>query len=156
MDWDNVRAADIFEVMTSQLPQQLTAMVISVAIYPSEFGKERMAKEEMEGPPEDIFGDNKRTVRGAESSGEDSEEDDDEAIAKSLVKEDKGDDFDMNRLRKYQIERLRYYYAVIECDSAKTAKHIYDQCDGAEFEASANFFDLRFIPDDMEFDDDPT
>ncbi|KAI9593526.1 hypothetical protein BDF19DRAFT_448050 [Syncephalis fuscata] len=64
-------------------------------------------------------------------------------------------EFDQNALRKYQIERLRYYFAVVECDKTSTAHTIYQQCDGAEVEATSNFFDLRFIPDDMTFDDEP-
>lgn len=48
----------------------------------------------------------------------------------------------------------RYFYAVVECNSTETARHIYEQCDGAEYEATANFFDLRFIPDETSFEDD--
>lgn len=141
LDWDNLHAEDLFVAMNSF--KSALGSVKRVAIYPSQFGKERMAKEETDGPPKDIFGD-ESTV------------DDDKPInAKTIVKESLGVEFDMSKLRQYQLDRLRYYYAIVECDSAATAKHIYDNCDGAEYEASANFFDLRFIPDGEVFDDEP-
>ena len=63
----------------------------SVRIYLSEFGKERMMHEDIYGPPKAIFGDDK-DERGP------------------LIKASDSKDFDEDKLRKYQIERLRYYY----------------------------------------------
>lgn len=50
---------------------------------------------------------------------------------------------------------FRYYYGVVECDSVSTAEHLYKACDGVEFERSSNVFDLRFVPDTMEFKHPP-
>jgi len=37
---------------------------------------------------------------------------------------------DVEKLRKYERERLRYCYAIVECDSPATAASLYQQCDG--------------------------
>ncbi|KAF7723565.1 pre-rRNA-processing protein esf1 [Apophysomyces ossiformis] len=148
MDWDKIKAVDILKVMNTFKPAN--SVVKSVSIYPSEFGKERLAKEDMEGPPREIFRDRKQ-----EDNESDEEEITEDSIVKNQVEEGDGAEFDQEALRNYQRERLRYYYAVIECDTAATAKAIYKACDGSEYESSANFFDLRYIPDDMTFDDEP-
>uniref|UniRef100_UPI00358E6636 ESF1 homolog isoform X1 n=1 Tax=Myxine glutinosa TaxID=7769 RepID=UPI00358E6636 len=59
-------------------------------------------------------------------------------------------------MRQYQMNRLKYHFALIDCDSVETASAIYEGCDGFEFESSGSFVDLRFVPDEMTFDDEPT
>lgn len=95
-------------------------------VYQSEFGKECMKEEEVTGPKE---------------------------LAEQTADETGEDNFDQEKLRVYEMRRLRYFYAVVECDSVETASHIYDECDGMEFESSAAKIDLRFIPDDLTFDE---
>jgi hypothetical protein len=153
LDWDNIRAADIMAVAASFVPAG--GRIESVTIYPSEFGRERMEREELEGPPREIFASTKKRREESEDDS-DSDEDEDEKIRKRLLKEQagEGEEFDDGKLRQYQLERLRYYYAVIECDSNNTAKTIYDSLDNREYLTTSNFFDLRFIPDEVTFDDD--
>lgn len=149
LDWDNIRAADLLTAASSFAPDG--GRILKVTVYPSEFGRERMEREETEGPPREIFNKNKGE---ADSSSEEDSDSEDERIKNELLKEDKGEEFDSRALRQYQLERLRYYYAVIEVDSPATGRHLYDNMDGREYLSSANFFDLRFVPDDVSFEED--
>jgi hypothetical protein len=157
LDWDHIRATDIMAVARSFAPAD--GRVLSVVIYPSEFGMERMQREEIEGPPREIFAStankHKDNVISIGNSSDASDSDDSDEPKADLQGDDTGEEFDTAALRNYQMERLRYYYAVITCSSDSVAKSIYDSLDGHEYLASANFFDLRFVPDGTTFDQDP-
>ncbi|ETN42108.1 uncharacterized protein HMPREF1541_04047 [Cyphellophora europaea CBS 101466] len=157
LDWDNIRAEDLMAVFSSFV--ESSGKLLKVAIYPSEFGKERMQREEMEGPPKEIFAIGPKPEHGKdefEDFGSESEsEDDDEALKEKLIKPDDGaTDFDSQALRSYQLDRLRYFYAILTFSSPVAAKHIYDAVDGTEYLSTANFFDLRFVPDETDFSTD--
>ncbi len=59
---------------------------------------------------------------------------------------------DLEKLRKYEKSKMKYYFGVLECDSAETVNAIYEACDGMEFDRSSVMFDLRIIPDDVAID----
>uniref|UniRef100_A0A915BUV8 NUC153 domain-containing protein n=1 Tax=Parascaris univalens TaxID=6257 RepID=A0A915BUV8_PARUN len=127
MEWDRISASDIFIVLSSFKPSS-PAAILSVTIYLSDFGKERLEEEEQLGP----------------------------RIPQMSDCIDDVDELDKNTreaLRAYQLDRMRYYYAIIECDHAQTAAAIYDQCDGVEFESSSVRMDLRFVPDGTTFEE---
>ncbi|KAH6676643.1 hypothetical protein B0J14DRAFT_585979 [Halenospora varia] len=156
LDWDNIRSTDLMVVFSSFVPTG--GRIHKISIFPSEFGKERMEREELEGPPKEIFAKKQEEEdEDSEVASEDSEDDEeaDEKIKKDLLQEDDGQEFDGAALRQYQLERLRYYYAVVVCSDEATAQKIYESTDGTEYLSSANFFDLRFIPDGTDFDDKP-
>lgn len=119
MDWDRVNAADIFVLMKSSCPPN--GSVLNVSIYPSQFGKERIAIEEKHGP------------RLADTN-------------ENLDEEEK--------LRLYQLERLKYYYAVVETSDDTTADTIYVDLDNQAYGESGVSLDIRFIPDEISFDTD--
>jgi hypothetical protein len=123
LDWDHVRAIHLYKIFSSLVSPNAPAAasslkasvhpdrqrsikgssstiargkVLSVRVYPSEFGKERMAREEKEGPPVEVFK-RKREV-----------EDEDEINEKTIYEVGDEDDYDEDALRKYQLERLRY------------------------------------------------
>lgn len=133
MDWDRIKAVDILVLCNSFAPKE--GSIESVTILPSEFGKERMKEEDFSGPSE---------LRKSTPPGDDNEDDDPDAEA-----------VQQRKLRQYQLTRLKYFYAVIVCDAVSTAEKVYADLDGHDYESSGTKVDLRFIPDDMTFDDEP-
>lgn len=153
LDWDHIRASDLMAVVSSFLP--VGGRLLKASVYPSEFGRERMEREEMEGPPKELFSNKSRDDDiDLDDEDEEDEEEQDEKIKQSILQEDTAADFDSAQLRKYQLERLRYFYAILTFSKKEVAKHVYDNVDGAEYLSSANFFDLRFVPDETDFDEE--
>lgn len=145
-DWNKIHSGDLMITFCSFLPEG--GVLKKVSVYPSEFGLKKMAEEELHGPG-DIF---KPT---AEDNGDEEPEETTRASNKKKPKEenalqkhkrqiqeddwavsheDKRNGLDLNKLRKYERDRLKYYYAVLDFDSGKTADAVYEACNGYELE----------------------
>lgn len=121
MDWDKIKAEDLFMALESFKPA--SGKLQSVVIYLSDFGAERLEEEDKSGPKLDV----------------EAGEYDNDKVSPEVI-------------RSYQLDRFKYYYAVVTCDVEQTATAIYEACDGMEYESSGTRFDLRFILDDMDFE----
>eukprot|EP00808_Paulinella_micropora_P001592 g58741.t1 len=121
--------------------------------------QELEAKQEKKGgstaPTNKMTGKQERADKIEEEEEEEEDEDEDAGglLDGRLETEESG--FDMELLRKYERERLKYYYAIVDFSDVKAAKQVYDECDGLEFESSANTLDFRFVPDAEKFEEAP-
>eukprot|EP00835_Amoeboradix_gromovi_P001854 NODE_94_length_21515_cov_0.130417.p4 type:complete len:433 gc:universal NODE_94_length_21515_cov_0.130417:14906-16204(+) len=123
IDWDNIKAQDIFMLMDSFTKSP--GDVLTVHIYESEFGKDRIAHEQLNGPPKEIFNDD----------------------------DDKENPFNMPELRRYQLERMRYYFCIIVFKDTLACEAVFNACDGQELELTSNSLDLRYVPPGTDFND---
>lgn len=124
LDWDNMRAIDLYTVFHSVLnsyrpdsrskgsSDPLTARkkvvvprgrLLNVRVFPSEFGKERMAREEQEGPAAEVFGTrfaesrngntkSRSRSRKQPASEEDESEEDEEEFSDELLEDGSDED----------------------------------------------------------------
>ena len=143
IDWTNIHALDLFVLLNSFCKG--SQKVLKVEIYPSEYGMKEMAKENKEGPDKEIFNTEAivKTSNDKENEEGEGKEENDEEIDSS------NEGFDPVELRKYELKKLKYYYAVVYCDSVETASLLYNECDGLEIERTQSFIDMRFIPDEL-------
>lgn len=159
-DWMNINAQSIMLTLSSFVPKN--GFIKKVSVHPSLFGLERMKQEQAYGPTAIWKKSNKQEKEEVEE-----EEDEKEKASKLeqsiveakdewIVSENKEGDIDPEKLRQYERDRLRYYFAIIECDSVATADKIYEECNKYEFEKTAIKIDLRFVPKTEKITTDPT
>lgn len=67
------------------------------------------------------------------------------------INEDDPEAYDQRKLRKYELQKLKYYYAIVTCNSKETAMYLYDEYNGFEFENTNLRLMMSFVPDEMEF-----
>ena len=136
MDWDNLNATDILALFTSLCKGDM--IIEKVEIYPSLFGLEQMKKDTLYGPPKELFltEEAKKLKKKRRTEAEEAEAD---------------EAYNQSKLRKYEIQKMKYFYAVIYCNSPKTCDKIYSEYNGFEFELSSLKLNLSYVADDLKF-----
>lgn len=121
-DWQQLKAKDLFILFESLAATEDTpAPLKSVKVFISDFGEQRLKEEEARGPVE--------LLNQAKAGKDDLPE---------IPKE---------ALRRYEANRLKYYFAVVEFVDESVAEKVYDEFDGVEFEFTGFQLDLRFVPE---------
>jgi len=54
-------------------------------------------------------------------------------------------------MRKYELQKMKYFYAVVQFNTKRTAEKIYEEYNGFEFEMSNIRLSLSFVADDLKF-----
>ncbi len=150
LDWDHIGAEDLFFLFSSFCKGE--SMVLKVEVRPSEYGKQKLEDDLLSGPPTAIFGHTKDDKKKRKFKIKKAEKRNEKKILPNKVKAHEVEDnveFDEMELRKYEAQKMKYYFAVVYCDSAATGAHLYNEVDGLEFEQSQLKMDLRFIPDEI-------
>lgn len=155
-DWSNITSEDLMSLFNSLKPKN--AIIKQIIVYPSEFGIKRMEQENQHGPTEVWEGETTEIINNTSKKNLQNKKKHkkvEKEINDWIAKVNKPTEFDPIKLRKYEKDRLKYYYAIIDCDNKETAEHIYTECDGTEFELSGMKIDLRFVPEDQIFPYEP-
>lgn len=126
-DWNHLNAKSIYMLFhtlaEAEFSQEFNKQRVKrVEVYVSDFGEQMLNKESIEGPKD---------------------------VLEKAAKKNKGR-LDDKLLRKYEKDRLKYYYAIIQFDSLRSAEAVYENYDGVELELSACKIDLRFVPENLE------
>ncbi len=152
LDWDSIGATALLVLFQSFCTQLGRGQITRVQIYPSLFGIEQMKKEAVAGPPKTMFSDKRKIKRRKGYGRNEFGKQDKEYMSDDEFQLDENDaGYNMASLRKYEVDKMKYYYAVITCDKRKTASKIYGEYNGFELELTNLKLQLSFVPDELEF-----
>lgn len=105
-----------------------------------------MKRDTLYGPPKEIF-ESKRSAEQNKKIDEDREFIGDDEFR--LGENDDGKNLSL--LRKYEINKMKYFYAVVYCNSVKTAKRIFKEYNGYELELTNIKLSLSFVAESLVF-----
>ena len=118
LQWDKLRAVDLFVLLQSFLPSG--GILSHITIHPSDFGLKMMEEENRLGP-QGIWNEQEKDASD-EADGSHPEKNHEDSDDFQEPQEDEA--FDPDKLRQYEIQRMRYYYAFGFFDSVATAVYV--------------------------------
>ena len=141
-DWTSLSLKELFFLFNSYLKEaenkEALGELKKMTLYLSDFGESRMKEEEVNGPREIL----EKIQNKLKKQGLDTEAVNQHENIRQMVGNDP-------LVRKYEMERLKYYYVILDFETEQCADWIYSNCDGMEFEFSGMKIDLRGVPSDL-------
>lgn len=113
-DWMNINAKDLMLLFSSIKPS--AGFIKTIKIYMSNYGKQKLEEEEKYGP---------QGIWNEEGEGQAKKKEKKNEWKQLLNAKEQEDDLNEKKLRQYEKDRLKYFYAIVECDAKKTAEEIY-------------------------------
>ena len=62
-------------------------------------------------------------------------------------------DMDREKIREFELSKLRWRYAIVEISDQNSAEKIYNECDGQEYMSSGLLMNISFVDESTTFDD---
>lgn len=110
-----------------------------------------MKRDTLQGPPKDMFGSKLKTKKKNYGRNAEGKLDREYMSDEEFQLDENDDGVNMAQLRKYEVNKMKYFYAVVVCDRRKTASKILDEYNGFELELTNLRLTLSIVPDSMIF-----
>ena len=115
-----------------------------------------MKKDSLYGPPKEIYdeGNYQKKQRHLKKKAKEAESEDSDDLIEEYMN-DQGEDtaaYNQMALRRYEIQKLKYFYAIVHCNNSKTALHLYDEYNGLLIENTNIRLRMAIVPNETEFE----
>ena len=105
-----------------------------------------MKNDSLYGPPKEMFNKKPKSRQKKERM----EKRDAEYISDDDFKLNENDDGeDLAMLRKYEVNKMKYYFAIVYCNSVKTASRLVEENQGIEFELTNIKLSMSCVDDEL-------
>jgi hypothetical protein len=130
--WSLISRLDIFVLLQSFLPKN--GELLSVNIFPSEYGLIKAKEELLKGPKYSFKSNSAENI---------------DASSETNLSENMNVRLDKQYLLHEKSKSL-WYFAIAEFDSVSTSDFVYSACDGLDYGPNSTALDLRFVPETID------